>query len=274
MRLHTVAPLVALALVATSATVVAQTTTAVPPQPIVHRAPRAPDAHLPLLMAYRTLGVAEAFGASGHYLDAARSHYRSALARLGNNDQAGAGAEARLAADLAHVALAERPAPTPHDLPPPPAPAAHPPMAMGGPMDGMGPHPGGWGGGRGPGGPGGAAGRHRGGHEHGVSLAEVGALLKLDNTPEVHELADAAFAADQAADKAAFTGDRQQAARQHRIAGALGAAVRDLAQLDHPELRHRGGFGGPDGGGFGQRRGPGGPGGGPPHLMPDSDGGS
>jgi hypothetical protein len=254
MRLHTFAPLVALALTATPATVLAQTTTAIPPQPIVQRAPRVPDAHLPLLMAYRTLGVAEAFGASGHYLDAARSHYRSALARLASNDQAGAGAEARLAADLAHVALAERPAPTPHDLPPPPAPAAHAPMAMGGPMDGMGPHPGGWGGGRGPGGPGDAGGHHRGGPQgHGVSLAEIGALLKIDNTPEVHELADAAFAADQAAAKAAFTGDRQQAERQHRIAGALGAAVRDLAQLDHPELRHHGGFGRP-GGGFGPHR--------------------
>jgi hypothetical protein len=222
------------------------------------------------MMAYRTIGIAESFGASGHYLDAARDHYRHALARLGT-DEAGAGAEARLAADLAHVALAEHPMPVPRDLPAPPSPQpgahamgmgpgpqSHGPVVAGdGPMGGGGPRPGGWGGrgGRGQGGRG-----HHGFGGHGVSIAEVGRLLKVENTPEAHALADAAFAADQAAERAAFAGDIAQSGRQHRLAGALGAAVRDLAMLDHPELRHRGGFGPHRPGGPG---GPGGPGRGP-----------
>jgi hypothetical protein len=203
------------------------------------------------MMAYRTLGIAEAFGASGHYIDAARDHYRGALARLGHNDVAGAGAEARLAADLARVALADRPFPTPHDLPAPPAAAPRSPqVAAGGPgpMGGAGGH-GAWGGGSR-----GHRGGHRGGGMRGVSLAEVGRLLKIENTPEAHALADAAFAASQTAQKAEFGGDLRTAMRQRRVAGALGAAVRDLALLDHPELRRHPGFGR-------MHRGPGGPGG-------------
>jgi hypothetical protein len=268
MRLHLPSALVALAFAATSATAVAQTNPAPSAAPHGPRAMhRMPSARLPLMMAYRTLGIAEAFGASGHYLDAARDHYRSALARLGRNDEAGAGAEARLAADLARVALAEHPMPAPHDLPSPPPPAT-PPHAMAmGPAPG-GPQAGGWGGHRG----GQGGGQHQGGHRggfgrHGVSLAEIGMLLKVENTPEAHALADAAFAADQAAAKAAFAGDLRQSARQHRIAGALGAAVRDLAQLDHPELRHRPGFGPGV-----HRGGPGGPGGPGALGAPGTDG--
>ena len=232
---------------------------------------RVPDAHMPLMMAYRTLGIAEAFGASGHYLDVARDHYRSALARLGRNDVAGAGAEARLAADLARVALADHPFPTPRDLPAPPSAAPRAPqVAADGPHPMVapdGPH-GGWGGGRG-----GHRGRRRG-DMRGVSLAEVGRLLKVENTPEAHALADAAFAAEQSAQKAEFSGDVRTAMRQHHVAGALGAAVRDLALLDHPELRRPPAFGrmhrGPAG--------PGGPGGARPPsaadvpFAPDDDG--
>lgn len=249
MRSFSLSSLLAVALVAGPLAASAQT---LPPPTAAHPA-RVPDAHLPLMMAYRTLGIAEAFGASGHYLDAAREHYRGALARLGRNDAAGAGAEARLAADLARVALADRPFPTPHDLPAPPSPAPG------------GPH-----------GAGGSPGRgHRGGDRggmHGVSLAEVGQLLKVENTPEAHALADAAFAADQSAQKAEFDGDPRTAMRQHRVAAALGAAVRDLAMLDHPELRRRAGFGG-------MHARPGGPGGAhrPPAaadmpFTPDDDG--
>jgi len=256
MRTSRLAVALTLGLLASSAAASAQTL----PPPTTRAAVRVPDARLPLTMAYRAIGLAEAFGASGHYLDAAREHYRGALARYGHGDQPGAGAEARLAGDLARVALAERPLPTPHDLPAPPAPAADmsAPKTMTG-VAAMGP-----GGGCGP-----CAMRRgmRGRGRGAVGIAEVGRLLKIENTPEAHALADAAFAADQAAVKAAYGGDLPTARRQKRIADALGSAVRDLAMLDHPELRQRPHF-------PGMRRpmGPGaGPGGAHAAFAPDLD---
>src|ERR1700727_632252 len=63
-----------------------------PKTPVATRAVH--DATFPLNMAYRTIGHAEQAGASGHFIDAARTHYRSALDRYARNDTAGAAGEA------------------------------------------------------------------------------------------------------------------------------------------------------------------------------------
>src|SRR5580704_5219184 len=56
---------------------------------------------LSLRGAYASIGEAETSGAGGSYLDAARTHYRSALQRFANNDLTGAAAEGRAARELA-----------------------------------------------------------------------------------------------------------------------------------------------------------------------------
>src|ERR1700682_5979917 len=88
--------------------------------------------------AYREIGRAEQAGATGHLVEAARTHYRGAMARYAKNDGTGAAMEARLATDLARAALDARPAPpppTPRDLPAPPT----LPSMPGGPAGGPGP---------------------------------------------------------------------------------------------------------------------------------------
>jgi len=102
---------------ALSGTVLAQTAPASAPAAFAER-----GATFALRMAYHTIADAEARGASG-YLDAAKNHYRGAIARLQRHD-AGAASEAMAAAALARAAVAEHPLPAPRDIPSPPALAA------------------------------------------------------------------------------------------------------------------------------------------------------
>lgn len=184
-------------------------------------------------MAYRSIAEAEARGAST-FLEAAKTHYRNALARLQRQDQ-GAASEAMAAAALARAAVAERPVPAPRDIPSPPAIAAGgppmmpPPGAMSGrPGPPGGPQMRGGPGGmrRGPGGPGGPGGR--------FDAVKVAADAKLANTAEARDLAQKALDADIARTRAAFGGNIDEAMRQGRIAGSLAMAVRSLALADHP----------------------------------------
>jgi hypothetical protein len=202
---------------------------------------RVVDSAYALNAAYRDIGRAENAGATGHYIDASRTHYRSALERRGRNDETGASAEARLASDLARVAIDERPAnaPTgPKDVPAPPTPRP----GTGGPPDGMpmiritGPD--------GPMGPdhlpmiqamGDAMRMHHGGFDA-IGLAEI---LKVETGAEAHALAQNAVDANGAAQKAALAGNVAEASRQSRISDDLATAVHDLAVLNHPELGNR-----------------------------------
>jgi hypothetical protein len=160
---------------------------------------RAPDPAVALRVAYRTIGAAEARGAGGRYLDAARTHYRAALGKLTASPLAAAH-EARAAAALARAALDERPLPTPRDLPsPPPLTSPAPPMR---------------------------------GRFDPEALARSAAL---ENTPEANDLAKAALEADVAGERAAFAGNREEGLRQRRLARDLAAAVHLLADADHPQ---------------------------------------
>ena len=224
---------------------------AVPPAARVMRAPI--DAAYPLGTAYRDIGRAEQAGATGHYIDAARTHYRAGIDRYGRNDDGGAAAEARVASDLARTALDERPAPDrsgPKDVPAPPSPrpitggpdgTVHvmPMPGMPGPdgamvhvertiqrvMDGL---PGVAFGGDGP-----FMGMRRGGYDA-TRLAEV---LKVETGAEARQLAQSAVDANAAAQRAALAGNVREAARMTRISDDLAAAVRDVAAINHPEFR-------------------------------------
>jgi hypothetical protein len=176
--------------------------------------------------AYHAIADAEARGASG-YLDAAKTHYRNAMARLARNDP-GAASEALAASALARASVAERPVPAPRDIPSPPA------LAAGGmrPMMGRPPGPGPQAGGpqvarggmfRGP--------RSMAGRFDATRLA---ADVKLANTAEARDLAQKALDADIARTRAAFNGNADEAMRQGRLASALAMAVRGLALADHP----------------------------------------
>ncbi len=192
-------------------TSVAQTAPAAPSAPPAARAERA--ASFALRGAYRTIGDAEVRGAST-YLDAAKAHYRDAIARLGRHD-AGAASEAMAAAALARAAIAEHPAPAPRDIPAPPALAA-----AGAPMV---PRPQMMRGDRGS--------RGMGGRFDATRLA---ADSKLANTAEARDLAQKAVDADVARTHADFSGNHEEAMRQGRIASSLAMAVRSLAMADHP----------------------------------------
>jgi hypothetical protein len=187
--------------------------------------------------AYRAIADAQVLGSSS-YLDAAKNHYRGALARYARQD-AGAAAEAMAAAALARAATAEHPAPAPKDIPPPPAvvagafPAQRPdapgPGGMrGGPPPGMpdGPRPsggrmaGGWG--------------SRGGFGGRFDPTRLAADAKLAGTAEARELAQKAVDADVARTRAAYSGNLEEASRQGRLANDLALAVRSLARADHP----------------------------------------
>jgi hypothetical protein len=181
--------------------------------------------------AYRAIGHAEASGGGGPYLDAAKAHYRDALARNGRSDTRGAMAEARAASSLARASMALVAAPVPHDIPAPPAAPA------GGGMMGAADRPEGGPMGEGPGGP---AGRPdgwggRGGmreHRGGDGIEDLGKLAALANTDEAKRFANDALNANMASERAAFAGNREEAMRQHRLAGALAGAVRALASLN------------------------------------------
>jgi hypothetical protein len=219
--------------------------TAAPPGNAPRAARPAVDAAYPLGMAYRDIGRAEQAGATGHYIDAARTHYRAGLDRYGRKDDAGAAAESRVASDLARAALDERPAVErtgPKDVPAPPSPR---PGAGGisrggdGPEMGMRRVPGGLPhvdgmpmisfGGDGP-----LMGMRRGGYDA-TRLAEI---LKVETGPEARQLAQSAVDANTAAQRAALAGNVSEAARLTRISDDLAAAVRDVAALNHPELRN------------------------------------
>lgn len=206
---------------------------------------RTADSAFSLGGAYREIGRAEQVGATGHYIDAARSHYRSAIARHDRNDDAGASAEARLASDLARVAIDERPAnaPTgPRDVPAPPTPRPGNGRTI--VIDGA-PMPGGIA--RVPGdGPAAlehgamlrvmdGVGFHFGGR--GFDVTHLAEVLKVETGAEARQLAQNAVDANAAAQKAALAGNVAEASRQARIANDLATAVQDLAALNHPEMR-------------------------------------
>ncbi len=168
---------------------------------------RQPNAAFALRIAYRAIGMAEARGAGGKYLDAARAHYRSALGKA-TTAAAAASHEAGAAAALARAALDERPLPAPRDLPSPPA------------LPSPGPVAGGFG--------------HRGSGGR-FDPERVARDAALENTPEASDLAKAAVDADIAGERAVFSGNRDDGMRAHRLASDLAAAVRQLASADHPQ---------------------------------------
>jgi hypothetical protein len=196
------------------------------------------NAAMPLNMAYRVIGGAELLGAHGAYFESAKAHYRSAMARYAKDDQRGAAAEASAASSLARAALAESPPAVPKDLPAPPKPT----MAMGSP-GGRGPGGPPMGGppmgGRPPmGGPGGPGGGPRWGGR-GIDAAELGELVKLDNSAEVKNLADAAVNASIASQKAALAGNLEESMRQRMLGSSLASATRDIVVANHPEAFQR-----------------------------------
>jgi len=211
---------------ALSGTAIAQTAPAAPASSGAPPAARAAFAEraasFALRGAYHTIADAEARGAST-YLDAAKTHYRDAIARLGRHD-AGAASEAMAAAALARAAIAEHPVPAPRDIPPPPelAAAAGPPPMMQRPPQMQGPQRGQ----RGHRGPRGMAGR--------FDATRLAADVKLAGTAEARDLAQKAVDADVARTHADFSGNREEAMRQGRIASSLAMAVRSLALADHP----------------------------------------
>jgi hypothetical protein len=172
--------------------------------------------------AYHWIADAEARGAST-YLDAAKVHYRNALARLQRHD-AGAASEAMAASALARASEAEHPVAVPHDIPAPPELVAGP----GGPMQHAGPP---------------MPQRGLGMRGHGMSgrfdATRLAADAKLANTPEASDLAQKALDADIARTHAAFSGNAQEAMRQGRLASDLALAVRSLALADHPRTFER-----------------------------------
>jgi hypothetical protein len=208
-------------------TAVAQTAPAAPAAASPARAAFAERAaSFALRGAYHTIADAEAGGAST-YLDAAKTHYRDAIARLSRHD-AGAASEAMAAAALARAAIAEHPVPAPRDIPAPPALAdagaplmPHPPVRS----NGLGPQPL----------------RQQGPQMRGhrgmagrFDATRLAADAKLANTPEAHDLAQKAVDADVARTHADFSENWEEAMRQSRIASSLAMAVRSLALADHP----------------------------------------
>jgi hypothetical protein len=196
----------------------AQTTpdTAAAPAPAASARPWSTrGAAVALDMAYRAIGEAQVLGTSS-YLDAAKNHYRDAMARYARQD-AGAAAEAMAAAALARAAAVEHPAPAPRDLPTPPAVAADP-------MPGMRP---------------GEMPPMRRGPRGRFDPTRLAADAKLADTAEARDLAQKAVDADVARTRAAYAGNRDEAMRQGRLANDLAMAVRLLARADHPPAFNR-----------------------------------
>lgn len=165
--------------------------------------PGPPSAAFALRMAYRAIGAAEARGAGGRYLEAARAHYRSALGKA-TTAAVAAAHEAGAAAALARAALDERPSPAPRDLPsPPPLPSPAPGARFGDWRERFDP----------------------------AALARDTALV---NAPEANEFAKAAIEADIAGERALFAGNGEEGMRLRRLASDLAAAVRQLADAEHP----------------------------------------
>lgn len=207
---------------ALTGTVVAQTAPEATAAPSAARAAFAErGATFALRAAYHAIAGAEARGALA-YLDAAKMHYRSALARLQRHD-AGAASEARAAAALARASEAEHPVPAPRDIPAPPALTAD-----GGPRPMM-PRP---------------PMEHGHGQRERFDATRLAVDAKLANTSEARDLAQKALDADIARTRAAFSGNSDEALRQGRVASALAMAVRSLALADHPRVLSAGTHGG------------------------------
>lgn len=166
-----------------------------------------------LRAAYRDISEAELHGASP-YLDAAKAHYRDAVSRAQSNDRSAA-SEAMAASALARASIAERPLPAPRDIPSPPPLQGTPPMHGAPPRGPM-------------------------MHER-FDAAAVAADAKRAGTNEARDLAQKAVDANVAATHAGFSGNVPEAMRQQRVADALAAAVRSLADAVHPpQSRGRG----------------------------------
>lgn len=202
-----------------------------PRPPVLIR--RAFDAAGPLRATYRLIGLAEALGASGRYLESARTHYRAAYTSYQQHDTRKAVAQARVASDLTRAALVGH-TPTPRNLPAPPSPAprAGGPEGFAQQEEGVGfgdratVRAGGFEG------PGPAFRRERGARE--VDVVELAEIQRRDSSPEVRQLVSDALAATSAAQRAALAGDVDGAERQNRIAVNLAAAARDLAFANAP----------------------------------------
>jgi hypothetical protein len=228
--------------------VAAAQTAPAPSAPKAPAPPRVVDSAFALGAAYRAIGRAEQAGATGHYLDEARSHYRSAYDRHGRNDDAGASAEANVALDLARVALDEHP-PAPYtgpkDVPAPPTPRPGSERTL--TIEGTAPD-------FAPimervvrvSGPDGAFGREPtmrvmadgfGMFGRGFDATALAEVLKVEKGAEARQLAQNAVDANAAAQKAALAGNVSEALRQSRIANDLTEAVHDIAAMNHPELR-------------------------------------
>lgn len=225
MNRNVIAPLT-LALGIAASPVLAQTTPTSPAAPgatpqsrgrATMMRPPAPNPARALQLAYRVIGDAEARGANGKYLDAARSHYKSAIARMGRNETLPAAAEALAAAALARASVLEKAAPLPRDIPTPPAVSQTP--NTGRPAPGRpGPGPGMM--------------MHR---PPAFNAARLADLAKTAATPEASDLAKAALDADLAGERAAFAGNREDGTRQHRLAMDLAVAVGAIAHAEHPD---------------------------------------
>lgn len=176
------------------------------------------DAAGPLRTAYRRIGLAEALGASGRYLESARAHYRTAFTSYQQHDMRVAIAQARVAEDLTRVALVGH-EPTPRNLPAPPSPAPRAAARARFPEGGSDRSR--------------QAFRHPR-RAHGVDVVELAEIQRRDNNAEVHQLVSDAVAATSAAQRAALAGDVNGAERQNRIAVDLAAAARSLAFADAP----------------------------------------
>ena len=174
-----------------------------------------------LRTAYHAIAEAQALGAST-YLDAAKAHYRGALARYGRHD-IGAASEAMAATSLTVAAMLEHPAPAPRDLPAPPAILAVPatvPERLGPARD--------------------QPSRATRLPMRGVRLerrfdpTRVAADAQLVGTPEAKQFAQRALDSDLARTRAAFTGNPDEALQAGRLADTLARAVAALARADHP----------------------------------------
>jgi hypothetical protein len=141
----------------------------------------------------RAIALAVERGASP-YLDAARAHYRNALARYRRQDPGAAG-EAMAALALARAAAADHPLAAPRDRPP--APAA-------------------------------------GASDLGFDAQRLADDVKAAGTPEAADLGQKAVVAGGASARAAAHGDRNEAMRQSRLAISLAMAVRSLAFAADP----------------------------------------
>jgi hypothetical protein len=80
----------------------------------------------------------------------------------------------------------------------------------------------------------------RGHHGGGEGIENLAKLAALANTDEAKRFANDALSANMASERAAFAGNREEAMRQRRLAGALAQAVHALASLNMTPRQHSG----------------------------------